>query len=224
MPTAEPRGLRQAAIDWLQLRSDGGIEPLTREDILDFQFAGESVRLQAPMQGIWKPRGYAAALSFRTAYTKPGEPPPYEDKTGDDGLFRYKWRGTNPNHPENVGLREAMNLRLPLIWFLGVAMDPARYQVIAPVFIVLRSQNNSNSPSLLPKIPLRHLNWKGQCTKKLLVVTSSAWQRCACTNQRLGRWFFLHMRTVAPFAISGIPACSTRRTLCQTETNEESRQ
>lgn len=72
MPTAEPRGLRQAAIDWLQLRSDGGIEPLTREDILDFQFAGESVRLQAPMQGIWKPRGYAAALSFRTAYTKPG--------------------------------------------------------------------------------------------------------------------------------------------------------
>ncbi|GAA0035011.1 MULTISPECIES: HNH endonuclease [Brevibacterium] len=136
MPTAEPRGLRQAAIDWLQLRSDGGIEPLTREDILDFQFAGESVRLQAPMQGIWKPRGYAAALSFRTAYTKPGEPPPYEDKTGDDGLFRYKWRGTNPNHPENVGLREAMNLRLPLIWFLGVAMDPARYQVIAPVFIV----------------------------------------------------------------------------------------
>ena len=88
------------------------------------------------MQGIWKPRGYQAALSFRTAYTKPGEKPPYEDATGSDGLFRYKWRGTDPNHPENVGLRAAMKLRLPLIWFLGVAMSPARYQVIAPVYIV----------------------------------------------------------------------------------------
>lgn len=133
---AEPLGLREAAIEWLQLRTDGGLDPLTREDVLDFQFAGEPVRLQAPMQGIWKPRGYRAALSFRTAYTKPGDLPPYEDKTGDDGLFRYKWRGSDPNHPENIGLREAMNLRLPLIWFFGVAMDPARYQVVAPVYIV----------------------------------------------------------------------------------------
>lgn len=128
--------MREAAIEWLQLRTDGGNEPLTRDDILDFHFADETVRLQAPMQGIWKPRGYQAALSFRTAYTKPGEKPPYEDATGSDGLFRYKWRGTDPNHPENVGLRAAMKLRLPLIWFLGVAMSPARYQVIAPVYIV----------------------------------------------------------------------------------------
>lgn len=133
---AEPEGLREAAISWLELRTDGGREALTREDLSDFRFADADTRLIAPMQGIWKPGNYHAALSFRTSYTEPGKTPPYEDITGDDGRFRYKWRGTDPNHPENVGLREALNRHLPLIWFRGVAMNPARYQVITPVYIV----------------------------------------------------------------------------------------
>lgn len=136
MPNGEPDGLRAAAIDWLEMRTDSGREPLTREDLSDFHFAKSETRLIAPMQGIWKPGNYSAALSFRTSYTAPGETPPYEDSTGVDGRFRYKWRGTDPNHPENVGLREALNNHLPLIWFRGVAQGPARYQVIAPVFIV----------------------------------------------------------------------------------------
>lgn len=133
---AEPEGLRGAAISWLDLRTDGGSEPLTREDLNDFHFADIDPRLIAPVQGIWKPGGYSAALSFRTSYTEPDKVPPYEDSTGEDGRFRYKWRGTDPNHPENIGLREAMNRHLPLIWFRGIAMNPARYQVIAPVYIV----------------------------------------------------------------------------------------
>jgi putative restriction endonuclease len=133
---AEPDGLREAAISWLQMRTDGGRDALTREDLNDFHFANADTRLIAPVQGIWKPGSYRAALSFRTSYTEPGKTPPYEDSTGVDGRFRYKWRGTDPNHSENIGLREAMNRRLPLIWFRGVAMTPARYQVITPVYIV----------------------------------------------------------------------------------------
>lgn len=133
---AEPDGLREAAISWLQMRTDGGRDALTREDLNDFHFADTDTRLIAPVQGIWKPGSYRAALSFRTSYTEPGKTPPYEDSTGADGRFRYKWRGTDSNHSENIGLREAMNRRLPLIWFRGVAMNPARYQVITPVYIV----------------------------------------------------------------------------------------
>ena len=34
-----------------------------------------------------------------------------------DGYQRYKWRGTDPTHYDNVALRRAMELNKPLIWF-----------------------------------------------------------------------------------------------------------
>ncbi len=136
MVTDEPDGLRSTALDWLQMRTEDGREPVTREDILDFRFNDEPFRLQPPYQGIWKPKGFDAVLSIQTVFRRPGEQRPYEDAVGADGLFRYKWRGEDPNHSENRGLREAMRQRLPIIWFWGIAMSPARFQVIAPVFVV----------------------------------------------------------------------------------------
>ncbi|WP_309131256.1 HNH endonuclease [Brevibacterium sp.] len=132
----EPDGLREAAINWLKMRTEDGREPLTREDIKDFQFNGEQFKLQPTQQGIRKPSGFDAALSIQTVFRSPGQERPYEDEVGADGLFRYKWRGTDPDLPENRGLREAMRRRLPLVWFWGVAMAPARFQIIAPVYIV----------------------------------------------------------------------------------------
>jgi putative restriction endonuclease len=55
--------------------------------------------------GIWKPAGLTAALSIRTTYTPPDQPPPYEDDLGLDGYVRYKYRGTDPNHSDNRALR-----------------------------------------------------------------------------------------------------------------------
>lgn len=132
----EPFGLRESAIEWLKERTSDGLEPLTRDEILDFRFHGDSFTLQSTQQGIRKPRGFDAALSFQTVYRMPGQKRPYEDDIGADGLIRYAWRGDDPNQPENRGLRRAMELRLPLIWFVGVAMNPSRFQVIAPVYIV----------------------------------------------------------------------------------------
>lgn len=132
----EPETLRATAIDWLLDRTLDGQVPLTREDLSDFQWQGEDFRLIAPMQGIWKPQGFQAALSFRTAYRSHGQERPYEDEIGPDGLIRYKWRGTDPYHPDNAGLRRAYELNLPLIWFVGVGMNPATYQVVAPVYIL----------------------------------------------------------------------------------------
>ncbi|WP_309082272.1 HNH endonuclease [Zhihengliuella sp.] len=128
--------LRQSAIEWLKFRSDDGAEPLTRDEILDFEYRGQKIRLQSTQTGIWKPRFLRGALSFQTVFRAPGQPRPYEDEVGKDSLIRYMWRGDNPDHPENAGLRFAFANQLPLIWFIGVGGSPKKYQPICPVFIV----------------------------------------------------------------------------------------
>lgn len=132
----EPRGLRSAAIEWLLVRSSDGQDPLTRDEIKDFRFAGEPFAIQSTQNGIRKPAGFDAALSVYTVFRSPTQERPYEDDIGPDGLIRYAWRGDNPDHPENRGLRTAMEMKLPIIWFVGVSMSPARFQVVAPVYVI----------------------------------------------------------------------------------------
>ena len=133
---AEPEGLRGTAIEWLKERTSDGLEPLTRDDIADFHFDGQKFPLISTQNAIRKPRNFDAALSVFTVYTSPGKTPPYEDALGPDGLMRYAWRGVDPLHYENVGLRRAMQLNLPIVWFVGISDKPRRFQVIAPVFVV----------------------------------------------------------------------------------------
>ena len=127
------RSVRAAAFAFLDgLAADG--QPLVRqEDLAAFSFNGSPVRLMATQQGIWKPRQLTAALSFRTVYARDPNHRPYDDKEGPDGFLRYKWRGENPNHPDNQALREAMVAQLPLIWFQGVASGT--YLPIYPVWL-----------------------------------------------------------------------------------------
>ena len=98
-----------------------------------FIFDGARVPLQAP-QGIFKPRVCRFPLSITTVPVTEGEPRPYDDVLGQDGLLRYRYRGTDPNHPDNVGLREAMRRNLPLIYFHGIV--EGKYEAEYPVFIV----------------------------------------------------------------------------------------
>ena len=126
--------LRAAAfahLDRLRMRQPGG--GLRSADINTFTFDGRPLRLIV-QTGIWKPAGLDAALSIRTTYTPPNEPPPYEDDLGDDGLVRYKYRGTDPSHSDNRALREAMRQGVALIYFVGIASGVyyARY----PVWII----------------------------------------------------------------------------------------
>ncbi|NKG19879.1 HNH endonuclease [Paeniglutamicibacter terrestris] len=130
------RRLREEAIEWLKFRTDDGAIPLTRAEIRDFSFEGEPFALQATQQGIRKPRQLEAALSIQTVYRTPGQSRPYEDTVGSDGLIRYMWRGDDPNLPENRALKSAMENDLPLIWFIGVGMDPALFQAVCPVYLI----------------------------------------------------------------------------------------
>jgi len=59
---------------------------------------------------------------------------PYDDGVIDCGFFRYRYRGTDPNHRDNVGLRTAMQRQTPLIYLHGIVQG--LYEAAWTVFIV----------------------------------------------------------------------------------------
>lgn len=81
------------------------------------------------MPGIFKPKLMELPLSVRTAHEGP-----YNDREGSTGQFLYAYRGTDPNHPDNAGLRALMRRRIPLVYFFGVLKG--RYLPAWPVFVI----------------------------------------------------------------------------------------
>jgi putative restriction endonuclease len=132
-PNTDER-LRAAAFAYLNRATNEGLTLVGQRELADFSFDGSPVRLMATQQGIWKPKFLDAALSFRTVFTADPTKAPYEDEVGTDGYLRYKWRGDDPEHPDNKALRRALQRSLPLIWFRGVAS--AVYLPIYPVYLV----------------------------------------------------------------------------------------
>ncbi len=122
--------LRAELFGWLVQRTTFAKVLAARELKQDFAFDGERLPLQL-QNGIRKPAGLAAALAFTTVFTAAGGRPPYEDSVGADGLPRYKWRGTDPDHADNRALRVAMVQQKPLVWFVGVG--DAQYVAHWPV-------------------------------------------------------------------------------------------
>lgn len=126
--------LRLAAMAWLDEHRHFGKELFRQEELARFTFGGKRVALMDPQRGTRKPAGMAGALSIRTTYTPPGRTAPYEDAEGVDGLLRYKYRGSNPDHPDNAALRHAFRENEPLIWFVAAATGS--YVPVYPVWIV----------------------------------------------------------------------------------------
>lgn len=129
--------VRMAAFRFLeeQSRIAGEDGALPRRMLqIGFLFEGQRVPLLGP-QGIFKPRVLPSVpLSITTVPIVEGETRPYDDAFGEDGLLRYRYRGTNPEHHENVGLRLAMASKTPLIYFHGIV--PGLYAAEWPVYIV----------------------------------------------------------------------------------------
>jgi len=125
--------VRLAAFAFLdRLRSQGDL--LDRRTLArGFDFEGTRVPLLNP-QGIFKPRVCEWPLSITTVPVLDDEPRPYDDLIGRDGFLLYRYRGTDPNHPDNVRLRDAGANRTPLIYFHGII--PGRYVADYPVFVV----------------------------------------------------------------------------------------
>jgi putative restriction endonuclease len=127
--------VRSATFQFLQDLTKLHGETLPRELLVQgFSFRGTRVPLMGP-QGIFKPAILPEIpISITTAPIVEGKPRPYEDEMGTGGLIKHKYRGTDPRHRENVGLRLAMQRQIPLVYFYGLM--PGRYTAEWPVYIV----------------------------------------------------------------------------------------
>ena len=121
--------IRTATFDWLSGQVDRFGDVLPRSALAEgFEIDGRRVPLLGP-QGIFKPAVLDVPLSITT--TPHG---PYDDAFGSDGYLRYRYRGTDPAHPDNRGLVFAMEERISLVYFHGIV--PGKYVAAWPVFVV----------------------------------------------------------------------------------------
>lgn len=117
---------------WTQLNGDVVPRTVLAEG---FEFGGARVRLVGP-QGIFKPAQITSGIPLTITSTAAvsGRPRPYDDEITDDGLLLYRYRGDDPMHHENVGLRRAMTQGVPLIYLHGIT--PGSYFPQWPVYVV----------------------------------------------------------------------------------------
>ena len=119
--------VRLAAFQWLRAQMDIHGEVLPRSILAGgFELDGHRVPLLGP-QGIFKPALCEVPLSITTI---PGQ---YPDAM-DAGTLAYAYRGTDPSHPDNRGLRRAMQQQTPLVYFYR--LQPGQYLAAFPVYIV----------------------------------------------------------------------------------------
>ena len=91
---------------------------LSRQELSEFVYDGEIVRLIDPQGGIWNPGAswtaspaLSATLSINTTLSGI-----YDDQEVADGLWRYDYQSGGVKG-KNTKLRKAWELQLPIIWF-----------------------------------------------------------------------------------------------------------
>lgn len=134
MPSAADAEIRAGAlarVHELRERYAGRIPKAALMDGVSIH--GERIPIWNYQKGIFKPAALGrdgAALSIQTSVDSP-----YADVHDTDaGQIAYKYRGTDPQHPDNVALRRAMLEQSPLIYL--VAVDPGVYDAVLPVYVV----------------------------------------------------------------------------------------
>ncbi len=121
--------IRSTVFNWLGRQIEKFPHALPRELLLQgLEINGRRVPLLSA-QGIFKPAVMELPLSITTSPKSP-----YNDAFEGNDLLCYRYRGKDPFHRDNIGLREVGRRRLPLIYFHGLA--PSRYAAIWPVFVV----------------------------------------------------------------------------------------
>ena len=122
--------IRLAAFEWLQKQTSINGYVLDWSLLIKgFSYKGKQIAL-VQMPGIWTPQVMELPISIRTTPNSP-----YKDSFGD-AYIKYSFRGTDPNHRDNVLLTKVMqsNPPIPLIYFLGISKG--KYLATWPVYIV----------------------------------------------------------------------------------------
>lgn len=121
--------IRRAAFSWLDAQVQILGDVLPRALLAEgFDFEDRRVPLLGP-QGIFKPAIMGIPISITTIPNGP-----YDDGYLSETIMQYRYRGTDPQHRDNQGLRMAMQKRIPLIYFYQVVKG--KYLALWPVFIV----------------------------------------------------------------------------------------
>jgi putative restriction endonuclease len=120
---------RFAAFEWLADLGAPDNEIARTTLTRGFDLDGVRIALMGP-QGIWSPAGFRVPLSISTIPSGP-----YSDHVDPvANHLRYAYRGTDPEHRDNVGLRRAIAERTPLIYFYRT--DPGHYLATFPVYVI----------------------------------------------------------------------------------------
>lgn len=121
--------IRMMAFEWLQEQVNLYGEVLPRELLrIGFECDGNRIPLVSP-QGIFTPKVMKLPLTITTSPKGP-----YDDQLEEGDIVSYKYRGDDPNHRDNIGLRELMKQNIPLIYLFGIT--PGKYVPAWPVYII----------------------------------------------------------------------------------------
>jgi len=122
--------IRLAAFQWLAERETMNRGVYSGRELGEgFLYKGKRITLKG-QTGIWFPQGFSIPISITTRLNGPY----MLDSFGMDGTLTYAYRGTDPNHRDNRGLRAAMQLRTPLIYFNEI--HDHLYQAAWPLIII----------------------------------------------------------------------------------------
>ena len=119
--------IRRAALEWLtkmQRINKGKIQVDPSQIKFWVPKLKAEIRADDTRKGIWKPRQARACLSIKTSYKHI-----YNDDFSESSrLIEYKYRAQGGyDHFDNKNLRLAMELKLPMLYFLGI--EARLYQV-----------------------------------------------------------------------------------------------
>src|SRR5512135_3664705 len=107
--------VRLSAFNWLSEQVSSHGDDVLPKKLLEhgFVFQDQRIPLMAP-NGIFKPQFLDLPISITTTPNSP-----YADYLGNDNFLIYHYRGTDPNHHDNVGLRKVFEQKRPLVYFHG---------------------------------------------------------------------------------------------------------
>ena len=131
--------IRSKAIAWVQdlHKRNGTIAWGQLKD--GFSFHGERIHLATRARGIFRPKQMETLLSIKTVVPRQGRTAWYDDQSIDQAVFgapehfEYSFMQGSQADQVNQLLIQACNLRLPIIYFVGVA--PNLYEPIVPAII-----------------------------------------------------------------------------------------